>query len=45
MFGAPETQNANEAHVEYWMTRRWMLETVFGDAGVGGVDALWVFRY
>jgi autotransporter translocation and assembly factor TamB len=45
VFGGTETQNRNEAHVEYRMTRRWLVETVFGDAGVGGVDALWTYRY
>ena len=45
LFGGSETQNRNEAHVEYRITRRWLLETVFGDAGVGGVDALWTYRY
>jgi translocation and assembly module TamB len=45
VFGATETANQNEAHVEYRLTRRWMLETIFGDAGVGGVDALWTLRY
>ena len=45
VFGAPETQNRNEAHVEYRVTRRWLVETIFGDAGVGGVDALWTHRY
>ncbi|HTA19438.1 MAG TPA: translocation/assembly module TamB domain-containing protein, partial [Polyangia bacterium] len=45
VFGANEYTNENEAHVEYRITRRWMLESVFGDAGVGGVDALWTFRY
>jgi autotransporter translocation and assembly factor TamB len=45
VFGAAETENQNEAHVEYRLTRRWMLETIFGDAGVGGVDALWTVRY
>jgi autotransporter translocation and assembly factor TamB len=45
IFGAPENSNQNEAHVEYRITRRWMLETVFGDAGQGGVDALWIHRY
>jgi autotransporter translocation and assembly factor TamB len=45
VFGGTETQNRNEAHVEYKMTRRWLLETVFGDAGVGAVDALWTYRY
>jgi autotransporter translocation and assembly factor TamB len=45
VFGASEYANENEAHVEYRITRRWILESVFGDAGVGGVDALWTFRY
>jgi len=45
IFGAPETANQNEAHVEYRMTRRWMLETIFGDAGQGGLDALWTYRF
>jgi autotransporter translocation and assembly factor TamB len=45
VFGGAESQNRNEAHVEYRVTRRWLVETVFGDAGVGGVDALWTYRY
>jgi autotransporter translocation and assembly factor TamB len=45
VFAAPEDANQNEAQVEYRLTRRWMLESVFGDAGVGGVDALWTYRY
>jgi autotransporter translocation and assembly factor TamB len=45
IFGAPETANQNEAHVEYRMTRRWMLETIFGDAGQGGLDALWTYKF
>lgn len=45
VFGASENQNRNEAHVEYRLTRRWMVETIFGDAGVGGVDALWSYKY
>ena len=45
VFAASENTNQNEAHVEYRITRRWMLESVFGDAGVGGVDALWTYRY
>ena len=36
IFGAPDNANQNEAHVEYRMTRRLMMETVFGDAGQGG---------
>jgi translocation and assembly module TamB len=45
VFGANEFSNQNEAHVEYRLTRRWMVESIFGDAGVGGVDALWTYRY
>ena len=45
VFGANEYTNENEAQVEYRFTRRWMLESVFGDAGVGGVDVLWTYRY
>jgi autotransporter translocation and assembly factor TamB len=45
VFGANEYSNQNEAHVEYRLTRRWMVESIFGDAGVGGVDALWTYRY
>jgi autotransporter translocation and assembly factor TamB len=44
-FGATERQNANEAHAEYRLSPHWLAETVFGDAGVGGVDAFWVYRY
>ncbi len=45
VFGAQETQNRNEAHHEYRLARRWILQSVFGDAGVGGLDALWTYRY
>jgi translocation and assembly module TamB len=45
IFGAPNNANQNEAHVEYRMTRRLMMETVFGDAGQGGVDTLWTYRF
>ncbi|MDB4980045.1 MAG: hypothetical protein JWM82_797, partial [Myxococcales bacterium] len=45
VFAAPQDANQNEAHVEYRLTRRWMLESVFGDAGMGGVDALWTYRF
>jgi autotransporter translocation and assembly factor TamB len=45
VFGANTDQNSNEAHVEYKVTRRWLLETVFGDAGVGGIDMYWTYRY
>ena len=45
IFGAPVNANQNEAHVEYRMTRRLMMETVFGDAGQGGLDTLWTYRF
>ena len=45
VFGSSQNENNNEAHVEYRMTRRWMMETAFGDAGVGGIDFLWTYRY
>jgi autotransporter translocation and assembly factor TamB len=45
VFGAGEHQNSNEANVEYRITRRWLLQTAFGDAGVGGLDLFWTYRY
>ncbi len=45
VFGAGDTQNSNEAQIEYRLTSRWIIETVLGDSGVGGVDALWTHRY
>jgi len=45
VFGDPGNLNTNEAHVEYRMTRRWVMETAFGDAGLGGIDFLWTYRY
>jgi translocation and assembly module TamB len=45
VFGAPENANQNEAQVEYRLTRRWMLQTIFGDAGQGSIDALWTYRF
>jgi translocation and assembly module TamB len=45
IFGAPPNANQNEAQMEYRMTRRWVLQTVFGDAGQGGLDALWTYRF
>jgi autotransporter translocation and assembly factor TamB len=45
VFGAPDNANQNEAHVEYRMTRRLVMETVFGDAGQGGLDTLWTYRF
>src|SRR5262249_15908004 len=33
---ADETQNANEAEIQYRFARRWLLDAFFGDRGVGG---------
>jgi translocation and assembly module TamB len=45
VFGGSQNQNANEAQAEYRVSRRWLVQTVFGDAGAGGIDALWTYRY
>jgi len=45
LFGAPENANSNEAHIEYQISRRWLLQTAFGDAGIGGADVFWTYRY
>jgi len=45
VFGATLGENADEARLEYRLTRRLMLQTEFGDAGVGGVDLFWTYRY
>lgn len=45
VFGASAEENANEGLLELRLTARWMLMAVFGDAGVGGVDLLWNYRY
>jgi len=45
IFGGSEHQNTNEADIEYRMTRHWLLQTAFGDAGVGGLDLFWTYRY
>jgi autotransporter translocation and assembly factor TamB len=45
VFGATESQNANEAQAEYRASADWAAQTVFGDAGVGGVDAFWTRKY
>jgi translocation and assembly module TamB len=45
VFGAQEGQNSNEAKLEYRMTPRLTLQSLFGDAGVGGLDMQWTYRY
>jgi TamB, inner membrane protein subunit of TAM complex len=41
----PTNANQIEAHVEYRMTRRMVMETVFGDAGQGGLYTLLTYRF
>ncbi|PRQ03950.1 translocation/assembly module TamB domain-containing protein [Enhygromyxa salina] len=38
---APEDKNTAEIEVQYNFTRRWTLETFFGDAAIGGVGLYW----
>lgn len=38
-------ENTGEGQVEYWLTRRIMVEGVTGDRGVSGLDILWRRRY
>jgi translocation and assembly module TamB len=38
-------ENASEGNLEYWMTRRLMLEGTAGDRGFNGLDLLWRKRY
>jgi autotransporter translocation and assembly factor TamB len=45
VLGVTEYGNANEAHVHYRLRRNWVVETVYGDAGIGGLDVLWTHRY
>jgi len=43
--GAVENENSNEGRFEYRMSRSWILQSEYGDAGVGGFDLLWTTRY
>ncbi|MDQ3366418.1 MAG: translocation/assembly module TamB domain-containing protein [Myxococcota bacterium] len=38
-------ENAGEGEVEYWLSRRVVVEGVIGDRGYNGVDLLWRKRY
>lgn len=38
-------ENAGEGELQYWLSRRVMLEGVLGDRGYNGVDMLWRKRY
>jgi hypothetical protein len=39
------TQNTDEGLLQYFFLRRWRLDVVFGDAGNGSADVLWVKRW
>jgi hypothetical protein len=38
-------ENSGEGEIEYWLTRRVVIEGVVGDRGYNGVDLLWRRRY
>jgi TamB, inner membrane protein subunit of TAM complex/Domain of Unknown Function (DUF748) len=38
-------ENSSEGNLEYWMTRRLMLDGTAGDRGYNGLDLLWRKRY
>jgi len=38
---APEDVNARELRLELRLGRRWSLETLYGDAAIGGMDVFW----
>lgn len=42
---ARQDENFGEAQVEYWLSRRVILEAAGGDRGYSGVDLLWRKRY
>ncbi|HJZ84333.1 MAG TPA: translocation/assembly module TamB domain-containing protein, partial [Polyangia bacterium] len=43
--GAQQNQSGNEAHFEFRLRRQWVLESAIGDAGEGGLDLFWTYRY
>ena len=40
-----QNENRYELQLEYAITRKWVLQTRFGDAGEGGLDVLYRHRY
>jgi autotransporter translocation and assembly factor TamB len=38
-------ENSSEGQLEYWLSRRVVLEAAGGDRGYSGVDLLWRKRY
>lgn len=38
-------ENSNQGEIQYWLSRRVMVEGVVGDRGYNGVDLLWRKRY
>ena len=44
-FGAQPGENRNEVGLQYEITRRLQLYTRYGDAGAGGIDLLYLWRF
>ena len=42
---AEPDENSHEGLFEYRISPRWMLSGTYGDAGIGGLDLFWIFRY
>ena len=42
---ARPNENSNQGEIQYWISRRVMVEGVFGDRGYNGIDLLWHKRY
>ena len=38
-------ENTGEGQLEYWLTKRFMVEAIAGDRNIDGVDLLWRKRY
>jgi len=45
VFEAQDDENTNEALVQFRLGRGWVVESRYGDRGVGGVDVIWVKRF
>ncbi|MEO7732478.1 MAG: translocation/assembly module TamB domain-containing protein, partial [Kofleriaceae bacterium] len=43
--GSRPDENSSEGNLEYWLTRRLMLDGTAGDRGYNGIDLLWRKRY
>lgn len=43
--GAAPNENTYEVRTEYRISRRWDLESFYGDKGVAGLDLLWSYSF